>query len=241
MNCSYHDASKMIDHALLMPTLTSEELETGCRMAAAYEVASVCIMPYYVDRCAELLQDSGVLPSTVIGFPHGGQTTSTKVAESERAIADGAIELDMVINISAALSGRWQYVADEIKAIVSLAHDHQRQVKVIFENCYLTDGQKQRLCEICCELGADWIKTSTGFGTTGATMPDLELMLSHRKLPTQVKAAGGVRDLETLLKVREMGVSRVGASATAAILDPARQQLKLEPVKYQTNTSETGY
>ena len=241
MNCSYHDASKMIDHALLMPTLTSEDLETGCRMAAAYEVASVCIMPYYVSRCTELLQDSGVLPSTVIGFPHGGQTTSTKVSESERAIADGAIELDMVINISAALSGRWQYVTDEIKAIVSLAHAHQRQVKVIFENCYLNDEQKQRLCEICCELGADWIKTSTGFGTTGATMPDLELMLAHRKLPTQVKAAGGVRDLETLLKVREMGVSRVGASATAAILDPARQQLGLEPVEYQTGPGESGY
>jgi len=231
----------MIDHALLMPTLTSEDLETGCRMAAAYEVASVCIMPYYVSRCTELLQDSGVLPSTVIGFPHGGQTTSTKVSESERAIADGAIELDMVINISAALSGRWQYVTDEIKAIVSLAHAHQRQVKVIFENCYLNDEQKQRLCEICCELGADWIKTSTGFGTTGATMPDLELMLAHRKLPTQVKAAGGVRDLETLLKVREMGVSRVGASATAAILDPARQQLGLEPVEYQTGPGESGY
>ena len=147
----------------------------------------------------------------------------------------------MVINISAALSGRWQYVSDEIKAIVGLAHAHQRQVKVIFENCYLTDAQKQQLCEICCEIGADWIKTSTGFGTTGATMPDLELMLAHRKLPTQVKAAGGVRDLETLLKVREMGVSRVGASATAAILDPARQQLDLEPVEYQTNPGETGY
>ncbi|MDC0288451.1 deoxyribose-phosphate aldolase [Rubripirellula sp.] len=241
MNFSYHDASKMIDHALLMPTLTTEELENGCRMAAAYEVASVCIMPYYVARCTELLKDSGVLPSTVIGFPHGGQATSTKVAESEQAIADGAIELDMVINISAALSGQWQYVTDEIKAIVTLAHEHQRKVKVIFENCYLEDSQKQRLSEICCELGADWIKTSTGFGTSGATMPDLELMLAHRTLPTQVKAAGGVRDLETLLKVRDMGVSRVGASATAAILDPARQQLGLEPVKYQSSADGSGY
>ncbi|MGB1817410.1 MAG: deoxyribose-phosphate aldolase, partial [Rubripirellula sp.] len=149
MNCSYHDASKMIDHALLMPTLTMAELENGCRMAAAYEVASVCIMPYYVARCTELLSESGVLPSTVIGFPHGGQATSTKVAESEQAIADGAIELDMVVNISSVLSGQWQYVTDEIKAITTLAHDRNRKVKVIFENCYLQDAQKQRLCEIC--------------------------------------------------------------------------------------------
>ncbi len=241
MNCSYHDASKMIDHALLMPTLTSEVLENGCRMAAAYDVASVCIMPYYVARCAELLKDSSVLPSTVIGFPHGGQATSTKIAESEQAIADGAIELDMVINISAALSGRWQYVANEIKSIVTLAHGHQCKVKVIFENCYLDDQQKQQLSEISCELGADWIKTSTGFGTSGATMDDLELMLAHRTLPTQVKAAGGVRDLETLLKVRDMGVSRVGASATAAILDPAREQLGLAPVDYRSGSDGNGY
>ncbi len=241
MNFSYHDASKMIDHALLMPTLTTEELENGCQMAAAYEVASVCIMPYYVARCTELLNGTGVLPSTVIGFPHGGQATSTKVAESERAIADGAIELDMVINISAALSGRWQYVNDEIKAITTLAHEHQRKVKVIFENCYLKDSQKQRLTETCCELGTDWIKTSTGFGTSGATMPDLKLMLAHRKLPTQVKAAGGVRDLETLLKVREMGVSRVGASSTAAILAPAREQLGLQPVQSKDKTEGNGY
>ena len=241
MNFSYHDASKMIDHALLMPTLTTLELENGCRMAAAYEVASVCIMPYYVARCTELLSDTGVLPSTVIGFPHGGQATSTKVAESEQAIADGAMELDMVINISAVLSDRWQYVTDEINAITTLAHQHQRKVKVIFENCYLEDSQKQRLTKICCELGADWIKTSTGFGTSGATIADLELMLTHRTLPTQVKAAGGVRDLETLLKVRGMGVSRVGASATAAILDPAREQLGLDRIQCQSNADNKGY
>lgn len=231
----------MIDHALLMPTLTAEDLERGCRMAAAYEVASVCIMPYYVARCTELLAGSGVLPSTVIGFPHGGQATSTKIAESEQAIADGAVELDMVVNISAVLSGQWEYVSDEIKAITTLTHDHQRKVKVIFENCYLEQAQKQRLCEICCELQADWIKTSTGFGTSGATIPDLELMLAHRTLPTEVKAAGGVRDLETLLKVREMGVSRVGASATAAILDPAREQLGLAPVNYESKDDGSGY
>ena len=241
MNGSYHDVSKMIDHALLMPTLTRDELESGCRMAAAYDVASVCILPYYVARCAELLNESTVLPSTVIGFPHGGQATGTKVAESQRAIEDGAIELDMVINISSALSGQWQYVTEEIQTVVSLAHEHQRQVKVIFENCYLQDQHKQRLCEICSDLGADWVKTSTGFGTSGATMEDLALMVQHARRPTQVKAAGGVRDLETLLKVRELGVTRVGASATAAILDPARQAHGLDPVERQDGSNAKGY
>ena len=241
MNSSYHDASKMIDHALLMPTLTQEALERGCRLATAYDVASVCIMPYYVARCVELLSESTVLPSTVIGFPHGGQTTSTKLAESERAIADGAIELDMVINISSALSGEWKYVTDEINAIVTLAHDHQRKVKVIFENCYMQDQQKQQLCEICSDLGADWVKTSTGFGTSGATMDDLKLMVQHARLPTEVKAAGGVRDLETLLKVRKLGVTRVGASATAAILDPARLRAGLDPVQQQDESNANGY
>ena len=227
---SYRDASKMIDHALLMPTLTHHLLDSGCRMAAAYDVASVCIMPYFVERCVDLLMDSTVLPSTVIGFPHGGQTTSTKIAETQRAIADGAIELDMVINISAALSGKWSYVGEEIQAIVELAHASNRKVKVIFENCYLQDTDKIRLCEISCEAGADWVKTSTGFGTSGATMKDLDLMLRHTTPPTAVKAAGGVRDLETLQKVRAMGVTRVGASATSAILDQARKSLGLEPV-----------
>ena len=165
MKYSYNDLSKMIDHALLSPTLDQEALEAGCKMAAAYDVASICIMPYYVRRCAEILEETTVLPSTVIGFPHGGQMSSTKIAESKQAIQDGAIELDMVANISCVLSGRWDYVKDEIRAIVDLAHASDRKVKVIFENCYLQDEHKQRLCEITCEAGADWTKTSTGFGT----------------------------------------------------------------------------
>jgi len=226
---------------LLAPTLDKNALEDGCKMAAAYDVASICIMPYYVKRCAEILQGTTVLPSTVIGFPHGGQATTTKIAESKQAIADGAIELDMVSNISAVLSGRWDYVKDEIAAIVDLTHDAGRKVKVIFENCYLQDDDKKRLCEISCALGADWVKTSTGFGTGGATIEDLKLMIQHAPPPTQVKAAGGVRDLETLWKVKGLGVTRVGASATAAILDPARQQLGMEPVDLGDGSARSDY
>ncbi|MFK8114061.1 MAG: deoxyribose-phosphate aldolase [Rubripirellula sp.] len=241
MEYTYHDASKMIDHALLSPTLTVDQLEEGCRMAAAYDVASICIMPYYVSRCAEILKGTTVLPSTVIGFPHGGQATTTKVAESEMAIKHGAMELDMVVNISAVLSQRWSYVKSEIVAIVEVAHAAERKVKVIFENCYLEDGHKQKLCEICCEVGADWVKTSTGFGTSGATVEDLQLMVKHAPPPMQVKAAGGVRDLDTLLKVRDMGVTRVGASATKAILDPAREHLGLAPIDLGDGSARSSY
>ena len=241
MNYSYNDLSKMIDHALLSPTLDTDVLEAGCAMAAAYDVASICIMPYYVKRCAEILSGTTVLPSTVIGFPHGGQMTSTKIAESKQAIEDGAIELDMVVNISAVLSERWRYVQDEIKAIVDVAHAADRKVKVIFENCYLQDDHKKKLCELSCEVGADWVKTSTGFGTSGATIDDLKLMLEHSTAPTEVKAAGGVRDTDKLIEVKELGVTRVGASATVAILDPVREQLGLEPIQVSRDTSTSGY
>ena len=241
MERTYHDASKMIDHALLAPTLNVEALEAGCAMAAAYDVASICIMPYYVARCTEILAGTTVLPSTVIGFPHGGQMTSTKVAESRQAIEDGAIELDMVANISAVLSEQWQYVQDEIQAIVDVAHAADRKVKVIFENCYLQASHKIKLCEIVSETGADWTKTSTGFGTSGATMDDLKLMVQHTQPPTQVKAAGGVRDLETLWKVKDLGVTRVGASGTAKILDPLRADLGLPPIESGEQTGPSNY
>ncbi len=241
MEYSYHDLSKMIDHALLAPTLTVDDLESGCKLVAAYDVASVCIMPYYVARCAEILAPTTVLSSTVIGFPHGGQATTTKVTESEEAIANGAIELDVVVNISAVLSGRWRYVKDELATIIRLAHADSRKVKVIFENCYLQADHKKQLCEICSEIGADWVKTSTGFGSGGATLEDLQLMIKHTAPPTEVKAAGGVRDLEMLLNVKSLGVTRVGASATAAILDAARQRLGLEPLELGDGSANSNY
>ena len=225
MDCTYSDIAKMIDHSLLQPFLTEKQLEDGCRLAVAYEVASVCILPYYLRRCAEILDGSGVLPSTTIGFPHGGHTTAVKIAEARQAIADGCMELDMVVNISKVLSGDWDYVRREVAAIVTLAHSSGRKVKVIFENCYLKDEHKVRLCEICGLVGADWAKTSTGYGTGGATMEDLKLMLAHCPPNVQIKAAGGVRDLDTLLAVRALGVTRVGASRTSEILDECRRRL----------------
>jgi len=225
MSWTYEEIAGMIDHSLLNPVLAEAALDEGCRIAVKYRVASVCIMPYALQRCAELLQGSGVQPSTTIGFPHGGHATATKIAEAERAIADGCTELDMVINISKALSGDWAYVELEIAEIVRRAHAADRKVKVIFENCYLDEAQKIRLCNICGSVGADWVKTSTGYGTGGATLDDLRLMRLHSPAHVQVKAAGGIRDLDGLLAAREVGVTRVGASRTVEILAEAQARL----------------
>ncbi|MBN1421005.1 MAG: deoxyribose-phosphate aldolase [Planctomycetes bacterium] len=225
MDYTYSDISKMIDHSLLNPTLRDADLDDGCRLATAYDVASVCIMPFAVRRAAEILRGSTVLPGTTIGFPHGGHATAIKGAEAERAIADGAEELDMVVNISRVLSGDWTYVRGDIAAVIDIAHGGGKRVKVIFENCYLTETHKIRLCEICGELGADWVKTSTGYGQGGATIEDLKLMRRHAPPHVQVKAAGGIRDLDRLLEVRALGVTRVGASRTAEILDECRRRL----------------
>ncbi len=229
MDYTYQDIAKMIDHSLLNPTLTDRELEQGCQLALEYNVASVCIMPYYLKRCAEILRGSSVNASTTIGFPHGGHTMAVKLAEAKQALLDGGQELDMVVNISKVLSGDWDYVRDDIKAIVDVAHRQGQKVKVIFENCYLTDEHKIKLCEICGELGADWVKTSTGYGTGGATMEDLKLMRQHSPSRVQVKAAGGVRTLDKLLEVRAIGVTRVGASRTKDILDECRRRIALRP------------
>jgi deoxyribose-phosphate aldolase len=225
MDYTYLDIAKMIDHSLLNPTLKAEDLESGCKLALAYDVASVCILPYYLKRCAELLRGSDVRASTTIGFPHGGHTTAIKVAEARQALADGGQELDMVTNISAVLSGDWGYVRDDIKAVIDATHDAGQKVKVIFENCYLNDGQKIRLCEICSELSADWVKTSTGYGTGGATIEDLVLMRKHTPPHVQVKSAGGIRDLDALLRVRAVGVNRSGATRTAEMLNECRRRL----------------
>ncbi len=241
MSFTYAEVAKMIDHALLIPSLTQKDLEQGCRMARAYDIASVCIMPYFVRRCSGILEGSTVKPSTTIGFPHGGHATTTKAAEARQAIRDGAEELDMVVNISQVLSRNWSYVEDDIRAVVEAAHEHGRKVKVIFENAYLEDGHKIRLCEISTEIGADWVKTSTGFASGGATLADLALMMENVRPPVQVKAAGGIRDLNTLLKVRELGATRCGASATAAILDEARQQLGLLPIETPSLPVSGGY
>jgi deoxyribose-phosphate aldolase len=226
MDFTYADVAKTIDHSLLNPTLTTADLERGCELALEYDVASVCILPYFLRRCADVLRGSTVRASTTVGFPHGGHTTAVKRAEAERALADGGEELDMVVNVSQVLGGDWDYVRADIAAVVEVAHAAGQKVKVIFENCYLADSHKIRLCEICGELNADWVKTSTGYGSGGATLDDLRLMRRHAPPHVAVKAAGGVRDLDTLLEVRALGVNRVGASRTKDILDECRRRLR---------------
>jgi deoxyribose-phosphate aldolase len=226
MDYTYEEIAKMIDHSLLNPIMTDEQLEEGCQIALDYDVATVCIKPYYLGRCAELLKGSTVKPSTTIGFPHGGHTTAIKVAEAERALDDGGQELDMVVNIGKVLSGDWDFVRADIKAVVDTVHARGQIVKVIFENCYLNDEHRIRLCEICGEVGADFVKTSTGYGEGGATIEDLKLMRKYSPSHVQVKAAGGVRTLDKLLEVRALGVTRVGASRTVGILDECKQRLQ---------------
>jgi deoxyribose-phosphate aldolase len=242
MKYTYEELAKMIDHSLLHPTMTDQDLEDGCKLAAKYQVASVCIKPYAVKRAATLLQGSGVLVGAVIGFPHGSSSTESKRYETWLACQDGAAEIDMVINIGKALTGDWDYVANDIRTVCEEAHRHGAKVKVIFENDYLTKGGagmdsdafKKLLCQISEHAGADWVKTSSGYGFVkqadgsynykGATEHDLALMRASVSAKVQVKAAGGVRDLDGLIKVRDLGGSRCGATATAAMLDDYRRR-----------------
>jgi len=241
MDYTYEDISRMIDHSLLKPTMTTDDFEVGCRLAVAYQCGSVCIQPYYLKRCAEILKGSGVRASTVIGFPHGGHTSAVKVAEAKQALADGGEELDLVCNISKVLSGDWDYVREDLRGVIDVTHAAGQKVKVIFENCYLNDEQKIRLCEICSELKADWVKTSTGYGTGGATIDDLKLMRKHAAAGVQVKAAGGVRDMDALLECRAVGVSRIGASATQSMLDDCRARLGLAAIEFDAKVTADGY
>jgi deoxyribose-phosphate aldolase len=225
MDYTLEQIAKMIDHSLLKPTLTEKELEDGCQLARRYDTASVCILPYRLKRCAEILRGSAVKASTTIGFPHGGHATKTKLAEAAQALDDGGEELDTVVNISQVLSGNWDYVRQELGQLTELVHKRKQKIKIIFENCYLQDEQKIELCQVCGEIGVDWVKTSTGFGTGGATHDDLKLMRRHSPPQVQVKAAGGVRTLDALLAVRALGVTRCGATATVVILDECKKRL----------------
>ena len=236
----YESIAKMIDHSLLNPTLTDRELEEGCELALRYNVASICIVPYYLERGAQLLKGSTVRATSTIGFPHGGHTTVIKLAEVAQALKDGGEELDAVVNISKVRSRDWQYVSDELNALADATHTGGAKIKVIFENAYLDDAAKIRLCEICAEVGADWVKTSTGYAPGGATLPDLELMRRYSPPQVQVKAAGGVHDLDTVLAIRAIGVSRVGARSTAAILEECRKRLGLEPIAHVPAATAAG-
>lgn len=229
MDLDYAAVAKRIDHALLAPSLSAAEHEAGLVLARAYDVASVCIVPSYVVRAAEVLRGTGVAVGTTVGFPHGTETTRTKLREAEVALEDGAVELDAVVNVSRVRSEDYAYVEREIAALTSLAHDGGATIKIIFENCYLEEAHKIRLCEIAGRCGVDWVKTSTGFGSGGATLSDLALMRRHAPAHVQVKASGGVRDLDTLLAMLPF-VTRCGTSRTREILDAWRSRLGLAPI-----------
>jgi len=210
--------AQCIDHSLLNPNLKADAALAGCREALEWGVAAVCIMPCYVRLCAEILRGSAVVPCTVVGFPHGTQTSDTKLFEIRQSLAHGARELDMVVNVPAVVSENWEYVHEEIRAATHEIHNHGARLKLIFETGFLSDAQKIRLCKLCVDLGVDWAKTSTGFGPTGATPSDVTLMVDHCNPRVQVKAAGGVRDLQAVLMFRSMGCTRIGCSRTASIL-----------------------
>lgn len=223
-----------IDHSLLHPTLTDAEIRDGCRIALEHQVASVCVKPYAVRLAADCLAGSRVAVGTVVGFPHGSQTTSAKVFEAEQACRDGASELDMVINVGKALSGDWQYVEQDIRAVVEAAHRQGAITKVILETDFLRDAaQKIKLCEICARAGAEYVKTSTGFGFVrqpdgqynyvGATVEDVRLMRRHSPPQVKVKAAGGVRNYADAARIRDAGAERIGATATAVIAREERE------------------
>jgi len=223
---SYEEIAGMIDHSLLRPELGETETRQGCELALRYGVASVCVKPCFVPLAAKLLAGSSVRVGTVVGFPHGAHTPATKCYEAEDACRLGAHELDMVANIALTLSEKWDAVEGDIAAVTQLARDHGALIKVIFENCYLQDGHKIRLCEICGRIGVDFVKTSTGFGTGGATEDDIRLMRKHSPPQIHIKAAGGVRTLDAAIRMRELGCTRIGATATAAILDELRARTK---------------
>jgi len=224
------EIAKMIDHSLLHPAMHDEDLREGCLLAKKYNVASVCIKPYAVKMAAEILKGSDVKVGTVVGFPHGNSLVDIKVYETEKALSDGAEEIDLVINIGKVLSEDWKYIEYEVKSVVEITKKNNAVLKVIFENDFLPEEKyKIRLCEICSKYKVDFVKTSTGYGFTkcedgrysykGATVEDVKLMRKYSDPGVQVKAAGGVRTLTDLLKMKELGVTRIGASATAAILD----------------------
>jgi deoxyribose-phosphate aldolase len=233
--------AKTIDHSLLRPELDDDFIADGCRLAAEYDVASVCVRPTDVRRAAELLAGTDVAVGTVIGFPHGSSTTATKVFEAHDALAAGATELDMVIDIGALKSGRYDRVGADIGSVVEAAHGAGAIVKVILENAYLTDDEKVRGCRLAEAAGAEFVKTSTGFAPTGATHADLALMRSTVSERVQVKAAGGVRTLDELLAVMSLGVTRIGATQTKPILDDYRSRHAGSAPSAAAAGDRTGY
>ena len=216
--------AKMLDHSTLQPWLTEADVRKGCEIALRYKTATVCARPGDMKLVSKLLEGSGVLPCTVIGFPHGAHLTSVKVFEAEQAVADGCKELDMVINIGRMKGGDYDYVENDIRAVAEAAHKGGAILKVIIETCYLTDEEKTIACQLSEKAGADFVKTSTGYGTHGATPEDVALMRAAVSDKVKVKAAGGMRTLDAILAVRAAGADRCGVSATEAIMQEAEKR-----------------
>ena len=225
MEYTSRDVAKMIDLSLLRPNLSDEDVIKGCETAKKYDVATVCCGPSQVPLVKKCLAGSNVIVSTVIGFPHGYSTTESKIFEAEQALKEGAIELDMVLNISKVLSRDFDYVEREIAAVAKVAHKGGGILKVILENFYLTDDMKVQACIVAERAGADFVKTSTGFAAGGATFTDLRLMRKTVSPKVQVKAAGGIRELDTALLVREVGGTRFGCTATEKIMEECFRRL----------------
>ena len=235
------DIAKTIDHSLLRPELDDTYVANGCRLAAKYDVASVCVRPADVRRAKAILDGTDVKVGTTIGCPHGNHTTEIKVAEARQALADGATELDMVLQVGALKSGRDADVEADIRAVVEVAHAAGAIVKVIFENAYLTDAEKVRACRLTEAAGGDFVKTSTGFAPSGATHADLRLMRANTSPHVAVKAAGGVRTLDALLEVMSLGVTRIGATATETIIQDFRARKAGENPALATPVETGGY
>jgi deoxyribose-phosphate aldolase len=258
-NYSYEEIAGMIDHALLHPTLSEKELVEGCHIAQLYTTATVCVKPCDVERASQLLADSSTEVCTVIGFPHGANTQEVKVRETQLACEQGAKEVDLVLNLGRAANGEWDYIEIEVSAVREVAHAAGSKLKVIFENDYWTqgvaglnaDGVKEKLCQICSQAGADWVKTSTGFGyvrqddgnmvALGATEHDVALMVRACAGKAQVKAAGGVKNLSMLLKMRTLGATRIGTSSTQNILDECRSTLGLPAITASESKKISDY
>lgn len=242
--------AKYIDHSLLHPTMTDKDLEEGCMVAKKYGTATVCIKPYAVKKAVELLKGTSVGICTVVGFPHGSNTTDLKVIETIEACRNGASEIDMVVNIGKVIGEDWKYIESEISEILHAALDHNAILKVIFENDFLNESQKIKLCEICSSLGVAFVKTSTGYGyvkqengmfaSKGATIDDLILMRKYSIPSVQVKAAGGIRTLSDMLKAIAVGTTRIGATATEAIINEAKDISGSQNDK-QTNKNDFNY
>ena len=240
MSITLYDIAKTLDHSTLQPFLTEDDIRKGCDVALQYDTATVCARPGDMPLVVKLLSGSGVKPCTVIGFPHGAHQTAVKVAEAKQALAEGCEELDMVLNIGKLKHGDADYVENEIRQLAETAHAAGAILKVILETCYLTEEEKILACKLSTKAGADFVKTSTGYGSAGCTIEDLKLMRANTPETMRIKGSGGIRDLDTVLSARAVGASRCGVSATEKIMAEAEKRYAEGTLKEIDTLKEMG-